>query len=258
MEPKTVNHIIQTMDYSLFKPMNGNRNVNKVHVNRLIKSFRKSYLISPIIVNKYYQIIDGQHRFEAAKTIGLPLYYFIVPEYGLQEVQTLNENMKNWNKSDYLNAYCDLGNPEYLQFRNFTRRFPEFSVSSCEVLLTEKLTNNEASSSKMFITDTNKDGSYALRCFQEGDLKIQDYNRAVKNAEKIMQIKQYYDGFNRTVFVRAMLGLLKLDYYDHSKMIEKLKANPGRLQHCSNVTQYKLLLEDIYNFRSKEKVSLRF
>jgi hypothetical protein len=30
------------------------------------------------------------------------------------------------------------------------------------------------------------------------------------------------------------------------------------LKVCANVTQYKLLLEDIYNFRSREKVSLRF
>jgi len=256
---KVVNQVNETNDYSMFKTLEGNRHVNKLHVKRLKESFQKSYLLSPIIVNEKFEIIDGQHRFEAAKQIGVPVNFLVAPNYGLKEVQMLNENMKNWKKEDYLNAYCDLKYPEYLRFRNFMRRFSDFGIAVCETLLTNKSTGgNYNSKSKELKSPSNPTGNYAIRFFQEGELVIPDYDLAVENAEKIMMIKPYYEGFNRNTFVRAMIGIFKIDYFNHAKLLERLNANPTALQHCANVTQYKLLVEDIYNFRSRDKVSLRF
>lgn len=255
---KTVNQVLETNDYSLFKTLDGNRHVNKLHVKRLKESFQEAYLLSPILVNQRCEIIDGQHRFEAAKQIGLPINYIMVQNYGLREVQLLNTNMKNWKKEDYLTAYCDLKYPEYLKFRNFMRRFPELGLLNCEALLTNKATNNSNSSDPELKSDTNIRGTYTSRYFQEGDLNIVDYELSVENAEKIMMIKPYYDGFSRPAFVRAMIGLFKIEYYNHTQLLQKMANNPTAMQHCANVTQYKLMLEDIYNFRSREKVSLRF
>ena len=61
------NHVLSTTDYAKFKTLQGNRDVNKLHVSRLKESFKTAYLLSPIVVNQYYEIIDGQHRYEAAK-----------------------------------------------------------------------------------------------------------------------------------------------------------------------------------------------
>ena len=254
-----VNQVNSTNDYQKFKTLKGNRQVNKLHVKRLIESFREAYLLSPIVVNQEYEIIDGQHRFEAAKELKLPINFIICNNYSLKEVQLLNTNMKNWKKEDYLNAYCDLKFPEYLKFRNFMKMFPEFGIASCETILTNSLSGGHKSTSLSELKGSlNESGSYAIRYFQEGDLYIPDYEKSIENAEKVMMIKPYYDGFNRPTFVRAMIGIFKIEIYSHSKLIERLAANPTALQHCANVTQYKLLIEDIYNFRSREKVSLRF
>jgi len=254
-----VNQVISTNDYSKFKTLEGNRHVNKLHVKRLKESFKEAYLLSPIVVNQDFQIIDGQHRFEAAKEMKLPINFIVCNNYSLKEVQLLNTNMKNWKKEDYLNAYCDLKYPEYLKFRNFMRRFPEFGIASCETILTNSLSGGHKSTSSAELKGSlNESGSYAIRYFQEGDLVIPDYEKSIENAEKIMMIKPYYDGFNRPTFVRSMIGIFKIEYYSHSKLIERLAANPTALQHCANVTQYKLLIEDIYNFRSRDKVCLRF
>ena len=256
---KVVNHVNQTSDYSMFKELKGNRHVNKLHVKRLKDSFQKAYLFTPIIVNEGYEIIDGQHRFEAAKQIGLAINFIVVPNYGLKEVQMLNEHMKNWSKGDYLNAYCDLGNPEYLKFKKFMRDYPEFKINACESILTNKTTNGAARRNSIELkNEENPTGSYPIRYFQEGELVIPDYNHAVTNAEKIMMIKPYYEGFNRNIFVRVMISLFRIEYYNHDQLVERIKANPTAMQHCQNVTQYKLLVEDIYNFRSRDKVSLRF
>ena len=257
---EVVNQVRKTNDYSLFKPLVGNRVVNKLHVKRLKDSFEKTYLLNPIIVNDKYEIIDGQHRFQSARELGKPVNFIVAPGYGLREVQVLNENMKNWRKEDYLNAYCDLGHPEYLRFKGFMELFPDFSISICEALL--KNLSNTASSmnsrSKELISEANKNGTFLIKDFQEGNFKIRDYNYAVENAEKLMMIKPYYDGYNRTTFVSAMISIFKNENYNHAQLLSKLSYQPNAIQHCANVTQYKLLIEEIFNYRSREKVSLRY
>jgi len=255
---EVVNQVRKTNDYSLFKPLVGNRVVNKLHVKRLKDSFERTYLLNPIIVNDKYEIIDGQHRFQSARELGKPVNFIVAPGYGLREVQILNENMKNWRKEDYLNAYCDLGHPQYLRFREFMNRFPDFSISICQSLLRDSVPCRRNLKSTELISETNKYGNYSTNDFQEGNLEIKDYDRAVENAEKIMMIKPYYDGYNRTTFVQSMISIFKSDNYNHAQFLSKLSYQPNALQHCVNIQQYKLLIEEIFNYRSREKVSLRY
>lgn len=253
-----VNQVYETTDYSKFKTLDGNRDVNKLHVKRLKESFSNSYLVSPITINEKFEIIDGQHRFQAAKEKGLPVRFMICNNYSLKEVQLLNTNMKNWSKKDYLDAFCDLNYPEYLTFRKFMRKFPAFTITSCEALLTNISASSRTSTDSSLKSANNKKGYYALRYFEEGLLKINDYTQAVENGEKIMQIKTYYDGFNRNVFVRAMIGVFNIEAYSHDQLLKRLAQQPTRLQHCTNIGQYKLLIEEIYNYRSREFLNLRF
>jgi len=255
---KTVNQVYSTTDYSLFKSLTGNRAVNNVHVRRLRESFKSTYLLSPIIVNEKYEIIDGQHRFEATKELGLSVNFIVCKGYSLSEVQVLNTNMKNWKSEDYLNAYCDLGYPDYLKFREFMKKFPDFGFAPSQIILTNLCTTNRAFFSNEIKTDSNKKGAYTERYFQEGRLSIPDYQQSIVNAEKILEVKPYYEGFNRRIFVAAMIGLFKVPHYSHERLIQRISSNPTSMQHCSNVSQYKLMIEEIYNFRSREKVSLRF
>ncbi len=250
---KTVAQVYETTDYNGLTTTRGNRAINKLHVHRLKESFRRKYLFAPILINEKDEIIDGQHRYQAAKELGLPIRFSYVNGYGLEEVQMLNTNMKNWTKYDYLNAFCDLGYSEYLKFRNFMRRFPDFDIKACEAILTGQ-TGNPNTSTKSVLAGRK----YKTRYFEEGDLKIPDYEKSVEQAEKIMMIKPYYDGYTRSTFVRSMVGLFKHENYSHSQFLQKLKNQPTALQHCTNITQYKLLIEEIYNYRSREKVSLKY
>ena len=86
--------VMETMDYSLFSKFNGNRDVNKLHVNRIAKSMSEQFLIKPIDVNEKHEVIDGQHRLEACKETGNPLYYIVQKGWGLQEAHRLNANQK--------------------------------------------------------------------------------------------------------------------------------------------------------------------
>jgi hypothetical protein len=246
---KEVKKVYQTYDYSMFKNMKGNRPLDKLLLMRLKKSFQKHYLFTIILVNEYYEIIDGQHRFEAAKSLGLPINFIVQDGYKVKEVQMLNTNTKDWGKMQYLHSYCELGNPVYLQFRNFMRKYPKFGIAVSEAILTG-LSNGKYKT---------EDGHVVkLPTFVDGELQIPNIGKSYHIADQIMQIQPFYDGFNRITFVRAMIRLFNNANYDHSRFIKKLQIQPTKLNHCQSVDQYLLLIEDIYNYRSGDKGSLRY
>ena len=254
---ETVNQVHRTNDYSKFKNLLGNRNVNMLHLQRLINSMKKEYLFSPILVNEKYEIIDGQHRYNAAKTLELPINFIIIKDYGLQEVQTLNTNNKNWNKKDYLEAYCDLGNENYIKLKKFMGMFPDFSLSVCECLIIGTSANGGVNNGKVEKCNNGKViGRQKL--FENGLLKIDNLFNGIIRAKEVLKYKPYYDGYNRLVFVKTIVSLLKNDNFNNDEMIHKIQLNQSMLVHCISVTQYKQMLEDIYNYKRRKKVSIRY
>jgi len=232
-----------TKDYSLFKTLNGNRDVNKLHLTRLKESMKKNHLTTIIMVNEKFEIIDGQHRFLVSQELKLPINYIISKNYGLKEVQVLNANMKNWQIVDYVNGYCDLGYKDYLIYREFVADYGFQSQVAILLLSGEYPSGNDVSAGTKF---------------KEGTFKVQDYNEAKRKAEKIMMIEPYYKGYLRRSFILALVGMFKNENFEFTEFIAKLKQQPTTLQDCTNVSQYKSLIEEIYNYRRREKINLRF
>lgn len=231
--------ILTTNNYELFKSIDGNRNVNELHLSRLKKSIQKKYLFTFILVNEKHHIIDGQHRFEVIKELGLPLNYVVCKGYGINEVHQLNENSKNWNADDYLDGYCKLNKPEYLKYKEFKDRY--------------QLGHNQT----MSILSGSTDGK-AVKTFYSGDFKIKDYKKACDLAEKIKTIGTYYKDYKRRSFINAVKHVMQNQNFDFDMFINKLKIQPGSLTNCVNAEQYIALIEDIYNFKSRNKVNLRY
>jgi len=232
-----------TKDYSLFKTLNGNRDVNNLHLTRLKESMKKNHLTTIIMVNEKFEIIDGQHRFLISQELKLPINYIISKNYGLNEVQILNANMKNWQIVDYVNGYCDLGYKDYLIYRDFVKDYGFQSQVSILLLSGEQVGGNDASASSKF---------------KEGLFKVKDLEKAKRTAEKIMMIEPYYKGYLRRSFILALYGMLKNENFEFTEFLSKLKKQPTTMQDCTGSTQYKVLIEEIYNYRRREKINLRF
>lgn len=233
-----------TNDYFLFKPLQGNRQINKLHLKRLKDAIEKNYLFTVIIVNENYEIIDGQHRFECIRDLQLPLHYIVCKGYGLSEVQILNQNGKNWNTSDYLYGYIDMGLEPYIIYKEFIDKY-KFDYHSAMCLLT----SSNASS--------NRNHDIQLT-FKQGNLVIKDYQYAEGIAKKIWLLNGLYEGFLRRSFVFAMIRLLKNPEFELTEFISKLKLQPSALTDCTTVDQYITLIEEIYNYKRREKVNLRY
>lgn len=237
---KTSNQVHTTTDYFLFKPIDGNRNKNVLHLKRLKQSMEQNYLFTVIIVNENYEIIDGQHRFEIIRELGLPLHYIICKGYGLSEVHLLNQNSKNWTTEDYLAGYCDMGYPDYLKIRDFCSKH-DLKISQGLILLSG-----------------NRDNDDAFIKFRDGTWKIDDFATGEKIAYGINLIRPIYNGATRRSFVLALVRLYKNHNFEIVEFLSKLKIQPNALVHCVNVDQYVALIEEIYNYRRREKINLRY
>lgn len=249
---KTIAVVQTTTDYAKFKDLAGNRNINPLHVNRLGRSFREEYLLSPITVNERFEIIDGQHRFAAAQANKLPINYIIVAGYRLPQVQRLNTGTSNWRKEDYLRSYADLGVLPYVQMRRFMEEFPQLGIAASECLLTQ---NSKGSNNKG--REEGLETAYRKN-FQNGDLEIVDLEFAYEAASKIVKMEGSYDGYNRTTFVRAVSSLMTKPVFDVDYFIEKLDRYSSMFGHRQSVGEYIVLIEEVYNYRKRDKDNLRF
>ena len=73
-----------------------------------------------------------------------------------------------------------------------------------------------------------------------------------------MDIKDIYDGFKRRAFIYAMLYIFDKPQFEFTEFLQKLKNQPSALTDCNDTKQYITLIEEIYNYRRREKVNLRF
>lgn len=115
----------RTSDYSIFKRLEGNRAVLASRVSKILNSINAAgYIFNPIVVNELYQVIDGQGRFEALKSLGLPIDFVISEGAGLLECVALNSSGTIWTMADYVDSYCELKRPDYLRLKQILLSHP--------------------------------------------------------------------------------------------------------------------------------------
>lgn len=243
--------IFETNDYDRFSFLDGNRGINDLHVKKLKQSMEAVYLFALIIINEFYQIIDGQHRFLAAKELGLPIRFTIIEGASLADVHRYNAINRVWKDEDYLIGYCDLGYLYYVKMKEFMDKFPEFSILSALRILTQL-----SSGVKQGTVDGKKVGNAGD--FRSGKFIIPDLPKSYEIAERLQMFKPYFEGYTDPTFISAMLKIFSNPDYNHAEMLTKLRIQPTALIPQRNIEQYRLLVEDIYNWRRRTKVNLRF
>lgn len=256
---KQTGYIVQiTDDYELFETLSTNRAIDPRHVKTLKDSMKEhGVLINPVLVNAKMQVIDGQHRLNACKSLGKPVYYLMIGDYGIEEVQALNLNQKNWTYRDYAESFASMGYDHYQTLISFSEENDDFGFGSCMKLLQNSTTYRNASRKRI----DEKRGETVTKkrqSFEEGTWEVTDYDKAVEWVEYLRDLGKYYSGYNRSVFVSAMIGLFNRKQFDKDEFLRKLSYQSNSLNDCTSVGDYLLLVEEIYNFKKRDKVNLRF
>ena len=236
--------IEKTKDYKKFKFMKGNRGILDRKVNSLMESIQNNNLmdVNPIIVNDKFYIIDGQHRFNALKNLGLEITYIQKDNLTLKEIQLLNSQTSNWAMNDFINSYCEIRNKNYIRFKEFSEKY--------------NLTLRE-----MLALFGRTDGDSMLRPIKNGSLIFDEekIKTMVDIAEKYYEIRKFFN-WHHSFLVRAFVKIVKSPKYDHKRMIEKMNSVPNSyfIKGGDRKTMIRVF-EDIYNYHMREsKNTVRF
>jgi hypothetical protein len=116
--------IQSTRDYSVFKKMDGNRHLDRFHLKKLSSAIERDNQLNvhPIIVNKDFYVIDGQHRLEAAKNLKLEIFYIQSETVTDLHVIDGNVNQKSFEVENYVDYFAiKERNPIYVELKGMLK-----------------------------------------------------------------------------------------------------------------------------------------
>lgn len=233
---KVCGQVMSTYNYDMFNMVQGNRNLNKCNFSKLVNSMKEEYLEIPIIVNEKYEIIDGQHRFSAAKYLGLPIFFIVVRGYGLSQVKRANIVSSNWVKGDFLEMFVAENKEEYIRF-NEIRHKNDVNISSL-IKLFAKAQNKQLAR----VNHEFEDGNFVL----DGEDIVLDFLEALEDFN-------FFKYYKTSQFVSAFMKLYFRPEYEHKKMRNKLKKHSEMLEKKISVDEYlALLCNRIYSYGRTE------
>lgn len=231
--------VYTTRDYSIFKILKGNRRINLKHLQKLKNSIMKRLLVTVIVVNERFEVIDGQHRLIVMKELNLPINYIIVESYGLKECNILNTDTQVWVAIDYLNSYIDLGYEDYIKVSEFKEKYSFLSLKLCQILLTGGQ-----------ITGYSE-------IFNDGEFEIVDYERACYIADKMLDFQGFIP-FRSQSFLLALFSLITNKNYNQDRMLQKMSFQNSKIVTQQTLKQYKNTLNEVYNYRARNNDQVYF
>ena len=229
---------MQTKDYEKFKIMNCNRKLNRNHINELKEAITKfGYLDAcPIMVNRDYEIIDGQHRFIACQEMGIPIPYQFV-ENGDDLIITLNTTQKKWSLEDYVNYWASKGyNPHYERLKNICK---ELGMSATMVITI--LSNGITSGSNH---EPIKKGN--LKFTLEDSLKVRGFYSNMTRFCKVVKMKP------TTRLCTALMQLSTRSGFAWQTLLSKAERYPTVAYNCRTKEEFFVMLRDLYNFNTRK------
>jgi hypothetical protein len=220
---------MKTSEYNIFTNYESNRNLSVRNLKGLTESISElGYLESkPISVTEDLKIIDGHHRFEVCKRLGLPIVYQIDKIWDIDNaVVKLNSNQKKWGGEDYIKVWADKGIECYQEVLKFAGE-TGFSISTSFYICFQSSGKPEFKSGKIYKLNSNRYLLYDL----------------ISRASKFLSYTKKRD------FILAMVRAIKLiDRDDIEKLMNFLPSLPEQASQANYLTAF----ENALNKRRKK------
>lgn len=196
-----VNEVYKTDDLEMFKFTKFNRNV--FFTDEMLKQAKEGF-ISPIIVNEYMVVIDGQHRLEHAKKAGVPIEYIIKPGLNEHDIVRMNTTQRKWNMMNYIESYANQGSEEYVSLLNLLNK----KYAGTTVVISVARNNTTATG----VTELIKSGDFEFINFEE-TLNFLKYYEKFRNETNTPK---------RTKVALALYSLFRIEGFDGDRLIRKV------------------------------------
>lgn len=225
-----------TKNYDQFKSITSNRELDELHVKRLMASIEKNNLLelNPIIVNENMEIIDGQHRLEAARRLNVPVFYN-TGDVSEEDISTLNSVSKRWSAMDYINYYTIKKRPGFDKLSHFISEHPHLNVSTILRLIA-----GEFETTKLKL--------------EAGQVDVRNYDRALEIAKAATKLYNTFDFANDRGFICALKVCWFHPDFDFEHFQRKLNDGLSRrFVKCRRQREYLEMIQEIYNYNMMSK-----
>jgi hypothetical protein len=244
-EPLPVDGLVyESSDYERFHLLPENRDIDFKHLRKLVGLLGQKNMLhlKPIDVTPEGGIIDGQHRWAAARELGISFFYRVGETLTEADITALNIAQKNWTGIDYLHYWTVKGAPAYQMLTAFRERHPRISFSNAKMMLSEPGLNA------------------VLDDFNAGRWVAADEDAAEQVAQLMERIKEE-TGFKKTThtrFVAALYRAVKKEGFDADRLMRKLNMQPRALKQAATDRQYLEMLQELYNYKALKEDHLIF
>lgn len=235
-----------TKDLSVFVHHTHQQPMAEAHVKKIAQSIAKGgyWASKPIgcvrIANKL-TVIDGHHRLEAAKRLGVGVYYVVEKTERSDDIGEENYLVRKWSNLSFAKMYANRGNTDYAELIRYSDKF------GIPLRTAASLLRGEAGHS----------------CNAGNPVRTGSFT--IKTRESIGVVVSFIDHLGAScpvvktkIFIEALSILLFVREFDHTLLMRKIDVNPRMLEKCNNRDQMLTQIEDLYNFRTRDKVPLAF
>lgn len=226
--------------------MPGNREIDQTSLTKIINSIKVKNLLylRPIMVNSKYQVVDGQHRLEAAKALDLEVFYQVNPECSHEDIVLLNYNQKSWSNLDWVHYYATTGNENYQKIYDFCNKYKVEMIDFIYCYIRNSTWGNARyiKLGKFKYTDINE---------EEMAERIATVNKCAEIIKRMSLEKRKPGGPKFKGFLYAFLSNPDVD---QELFIAKLTQRIDVVRCCSDGYSYTQMFKKIYNYRNQNPV----
>ena len=236
--------IEESLEYDNFQTITGNRTINQKKVDRLISDIQSGLNLlpyCPVVVypeGTYWMIVDGQHRYEAAKSLGHPIYYVVCESLSLQDIAKMNSKSDKWTLHDFLQCYLKIGSADYTILENYLQYYKFNFAASCSLLMYGTVNRS------------------ALDHFRNGTFNVNFQDKAEGVAKKVLSLFGRYKFFNDKNLIHAVMKLEEFGECDWEILGEKIKSQPNAMDKQLSWKGYAANIEKVYNYRNNKRVAI--
>lgn len=230
--------IYRTKNFDMFRSLTGNRPVKRARFNKVRDGIKAVGQIVPVIVNEKYEVIDGQARIAACKSLDIPVMYIIEPGIGIDECMNTNSTSTIWNSQNYIDGYSNNGNLDYKYLDLLIKRFK--ALGSRDVV--------SAVVGKYAGIKHVKDGK--LKC---DETRYIEATNVLSFEESLLNVLSSVGG--RVDVYKQVLGFCFVHpKVDNAKLFSQISKHRIYLVPVSTTAQALDVIENIYNRNSRERI----
>lgn len=241
--PTTQNVVQSTTDYDQFNLFGANRDINEAHVRRLKKSFEEQgnlTQVQPILVNERYDVVDGQHRLTAARELGVPIYFTVVPGIGIEEARQMNLLHRRWDSEAFLKTYAAEGRRPYIEFSKLKFDYPEFTFS---VIIAGVIGHQSTGN---------------MAAFRRGEMEMFNIEETKARLDDLSELAEISSAFKSRAMAYAYLKARTVEGFDHNRLVDQVRENESDVRAYQGVVDNLRQLEILYNKNRGISARIRF